>query len=185
MKAGWERGRRAACPVGYWDVMNALTEPARLTWPTVAVRESYLAGERADCEATGRPADWLEPAAEDFDLFVAQRRGLRTCWHVPSTVYWYVSGEHYLGTLVLRYRLTPELAGVGGNIGYHIVAPWRGQGHGTRMLAAGLDECRRLGLDRVLLTCAAGNEPSRRVILANGGVPDGHRHGEDRFWITL
>jgi predicted acetyltransferase len=165
--------------------MNELTEPARLTWPTTTVRDSYLAGERADSEAHGRPLDWLEPATEDFELFVAQRRGLRTRWHVPSTIYWYVSGEHYLGTLVIRHRLTAELAGAGGNIGYHIVPPWRGQGHGTRMLAAGLAECRRLGLDRVLLTCAPGNEPSRRVILANGGVPDGQRHGEDRFWITL
>lgn len=52
------------------------------------------------------------------------------------------------------------------------------------MLAAGLDECRRLGLDRVLLTCDEDNEPSRRVILANGGIPDGNTRGEDRFWIT-
>jgi predicted acetyltransferase len=85
----------------------------------------------------------------------------RLVWPVPSTVFWYVSGEYYL------------------------VAPWRRQGHATRMLAAGLDQCRGLGLDRVLLTCDAGNEPSRRVILANGGVPDGHRGGEDHFWIDL
>lgn len=165
--------------------MNALHESPRLTWPTTDVRESYLAGERADCEARGGPADWLGKAAEDFPLFVNQRRGLRTGWHVPSTIYWYVSGEHYLGTLVLRHRLTPELTDAGGHIGYHIVPPWRGQGHGTRMLAAGLGECRRLGLERVLLTCAPGNEPSRRVIVANGGEPDGHRHGEERYWITL
>jgi predicted acetyltransferase len=53
------------------------------------------------------------------------------------------------------------------------------------MLAAGLVECRRLGLTRVLLTCDPGNEPSRKVILANGGEPDGQTGGEDRFWIRL
>jgi predicted acetyltransferase len=53
------------------------------------------------------------------------------------------------------------------------------------MLAAGLVECRRLGIDRALLTCDVDNEPSRRVIQSNGGVPDGRRQGEDRFWITL
>jgi len=37
----------------------------------------------------------------------------------------------------------------------------------------------------VLLTCATDNEPSRRVILANGGAQDGQRNGEDRFWINL
>ena len=48
-----------------------------------------------------------------------------------------------------------------------------------------LAQCRDLGLARVLLTCAADNEPSRRVILANGGIPDGQTAGEDRFWINL
>jgi predicted acetyltransferase len=36
-----------------------------------------------------------------------------------------------------------------------------------------------------LLTCTPDNEPSRRVILANGGVPDDRVRDEDRFWITL
>jgi predicted acetyltransferase len=129
--------------------------------------------------------DWLEGAEDDFEAFVAQRRGVHPRWDVPTTFYWYVSGDHYLGTLVVRHRLTPELTDVGGHVGYHIVTPWQRQGHATRMLAAGLMECRRVGLQCVLLTCAADNEPSRRVILANGGVPDGHRHGEDRFWISF
>ena len=162
-----------------------LAEPARLVWPTTAVRESYLAGELADCELQGTSADWLRPAREDFDGFVARRRGVRIRWGVPSTVFWYVSGEHYIGTLVIRHRLTQELAEAGGHVGYHVVAPWRRQGHATRMLAAGLAECHRLGLDRVLLTCAVDNEPSRRIILASGGVPDGQARGEDHFWITV
>ena len=119
----------------------------------------------------------------DFAGFVAARRGVQVRWGVPCTILWYVSGQYYLGTLVIRHRLTPELAEAGGHVGYHVVAPWRRQGHATRMLAAGLTDCHRLGL--VLLTCAVDNEPSRRVILANGGVPDGQRRGEDRFWIEL
>jgi predicted acetyltransferase len=162
-----------------------LVESPHLVWPTVAVRTSYLVGEQADCLLRGTPTEWLGPASEDFDEFVAVRRGVRTRWGVPSTVFWYVSDEYYLGTLVVRHRLTPELAEAGGHIGYHVVAPWLRQGHATRMLAAGLVESRRLGLDRVLLTCDVDNEPSRRVILSNGGVPDGQRMGEDRFWITV
>lgn len=154
-------------------------------WPTVAVRTSYLVGEQADCRYRGAPTDWLATASVDFAAYVASGHGVRTRWGVPSTVFWYVSGEYYLGTLVLRHRLTPELATAGGHIGYHVVFPWQRQGHATRMLAAGLAECRRLGISRVLLTCAPDNEPSRKVILSNGGVPDGRQHGEDRFWITL
>ncbi|WP_406172538.1 GNAT family N-acetyltransferase [Streptomyces sp. NBC_00996] len=164
---------------------SQLTEPPRLVWPTAAVRDSYLAGERADCVAEGRPMERLGAAADDFDAFVAQRRGEQIRWGVPSTLFWYVSGEHYIGTLVVRQRLTPEPAEAGGHVGYHVVRPWRRQGHATRMLAAGLAECRSLGLDRVLLTCDVDNEASHRVIRANGGVPDGRMHGEDRFWITL
>jgi predicted acetyltransferase len=94
-------------------------------------------------------------------------------------------GKHYIGTLVIRHRLTVQLSQVGGHIGFHVARPWRRQGHATRMRAAGLTECDRLGLSRVLLTCLPENEASRRVIVANGGVPDGQAYGEDRFWIRL
>ncbi|WP_433173371.1 GNAT family N-acetyltransferase [Actinoallomurus sp. CA-150999] len=165
--------------------MTELPEPPRLLWPTTAVRESFLAGERADCSVEGRSTEWLDPAVDDFNAFVDQRRGVQVRWGVPCTTFWYVSGEHYLGTLIVRHRLTPELTEVGGHVGYHVVTPWRRRGHATRMLAAGLTECGRLGLNLVLLTCARDNEASRRVILANGGVPDRPCHDEDRFWITL
>lgn len=165
--------------------MDELDPPPRLVAPTTSVRASFLAGERADLPPGGDPSGWLDEAYRDFDAFVARRRGIQRRWGVPCTTFWYVSGEDYLGTLIVRHRLTPELAEVGGNIGYHVVTPWRRRGHATRMLAAGLVECRRMGLRRVLLTCAAGNEPSRRVIVANGGVHDGRTRGEDRFWITL
>jgi predicted acetyltransferase len=167
------------------EPVTDLAEPARLVRPTTSVRDSFLAGELENSQAEGAPADWLKAARDDFGAFVAERRAVRIRWGVPSTVFWYVSGQHYLGTLVIRHRVTPELAEAGGHIGYHVVPPWRRQGHATRMLAAGLAQCRELGLDRVLLTCATGNEASRRVILANGGTPDGQARGEERFWITV
>ena len=167
------------------DLRTDLDGPLRLLWPIVTVRDSYLAGEREDALANGTPLDWLDRAAGDFAAYVRERRGVRTRWGVPSTVFWYVAGREYLGALVIRHRLTPELAQVGGNIGYHVVPPWRRRGHATRMLTAGLAECLALGLHRVLLTCDADNEPSRRVILANGGVPDGRVSHEDRFWIDV
>ncbi|MGI5230569.1 GNAT family N-acetyltransferase [Actinoallomurus sp. CA-142502] len=165
--------------------MSDLSETPRLVQPTAALRDSFLTGERADCLAEGRSTEWLAPAVEDFDAFVAERRGVFLRWGVPCTGFWYVAGQDYLGTLIIRHRLTPELAEVGGHVGYHVVTPWRRRGHATQMLSAGLLECRRLGLDRVLLTCGRDNEASRRVILANGGVPDRPHGDEDRFWITL
>src|SRR2546430_3695954 len=154
--------------------MIPLPDEPRLVGPPPAVRISSLTGEQADCLQRGIDAGWVAGACEAFDAFVAARREVHTEWDVPTTTFWYVSGEHYLGTLMVRHGLTDQLNLAGGHVGYHIVAPWRGQGHGTRMLAAGLEQCRNLGLPRILLTCTPDNEPSRRVILANGGQPDDH-----------
>jgi predicted acetyltransferase len=161
-------------------------EAPRLVEPTVTVRTSYLVGEQADCLLRGTDTDWLALASESFEDFVEARRGVKQRWGLPTTMFWYVSGEYYLGTLVLRHQLNGELADeAGGHIGYHVVAPWRRQGHATRMLTIALEECRAIGLQRALLCCAPENEASRRVIVTNGGRPDGRRHGEDRYWIAL
>ncbi len=165
--------------------MIVLPEAPRLVEPTTSVRVSYLTGEQADMRARGSDTSWLHAASLDFETFVADRVGVRERWGVPSTLFWFVAGEHYLGSLVVRHRLTPDEGG--GHIGYHVVQPWQHRGHATQMLAQGLVLARSLGLDRVLLTVAPDNEWSRRVVLANGGVPeDGLNHeGEQRFWIDL
>jgi predicted acetyltransferase len=57
-----------------------------------------------------------------------------------------------------------------GHIGYAIV-PWKRQrGYATRALALILADARREGLDHVTLTTDPDNEPSQKVITANGGV---------------
>lgn len=163
--------------------MITLPERPRLVHPTIAVKVSYLTGEQADCVVRGLDDEWLALASKDFDAHVAERATTAARWGVPSTIFWYVSGPHYLGTLVVRHRLTPELLAAGGHVGYHVVTPWQNQGHATRMLADGLAECRRLGLVRVLVTCDADNEWSRRVIVTNGGQQDETLADELRFWI--
>jgi predicted acetyltransferase len=161
-----------------------LTQPPRLTQPTTAVRESWLAAEQAEVDLGGS-AELLNRALADFGELVADRTGVHTRWGVPTTVFWYVSGKHYVGELVIRHELTPELLRSGGHIGYSVAPPWRRQGHGTALLAAGLGQARLLGLPRVMLTIDTQNEASRRVALANGATHDGEAGGEDRFWIAL
>jgi predicted acetyltransferase len=59
------------------------------------------------------------------------------------------------------------------------------------MPALSLEEARRIGFDRFLLTCDQDNVGSRRVIEANGGVPEHqitvpvHKGIKRRSWITL
>jgi predicted acetyltransferase len=153
--------------------------------PAMAVRESFLAGERAACAADGTPAEWLDRAEADFAAFVAASQRDREMWGVPMTELWYVSGNVYLGGLSIRHRLTPELRCEGGHIGYNVVPEHRRQGHATAMLAGALVLCRALGLARVLVTSDDTNIGSRGVIEANGGVLAEVADATCRYWISL
>jgi predicted acetyltransferase len=156
---------------------------ARLIPPTTSVRASYLRGETEAALEEGLPTGWLEEAAADFAGFVERRRQVRELWGVPATELWFVDGTDYLGTVVIRHRLTPALERVGGHIGYHVVPGHRGRGHATRMLAQARVVCRRLGLGEVLVTCAETNTASRRVIKAPGGVLHRILDGEARYRV--
>jgi predicted acetyltransferase len=156
----------------------------RLILPTTLVRDSYLAGETEAAVEEGLSTGWLEEAAADFTAFVEPRRAVRELWGVPVTELWFVDGTDYLGTVVIRHRLTPTLERSGGHIGYHVVPEHRRRGHATQMLAEALAVCRRLGLTEVLVTCAEDNLGSRRVIEANGGALDRIVDGETHYRLA-
>lgn len=158
-----------------------------LVFPTAGVRASYLDGEREVSSQDGGDVAWLDRVAADFGGFVGRLAAPGRQWGVPVTQLWYVDGSTYLGTVVIRRELTPELARVGGHLGYHVVPSYRRRGHAGRMLGDALVFCAHFGLRRVLLTCSPTNVASRKVIEANGGQPDGIADGiadgELRYWI--
>jgi predicted acetyltransferase len=162
-----------------------VTATPRLAIPTVAVRDSFLAGTRAMCQEEGTRPDWLDDAAANFGAFAADRAAQRELWGVPVTELWYVREPEYLGTVMIRHRLTPELRRDGGHIGYHVVPRHRRQGHATAMLAAACSRCRGQGMTSLLVTCRSDNAGSRRVIEANGGVPECPAGEICRYWIRL
>jgi predicted acetyltransferase len=103
---------------------------------------------------------------------------------VPTTVLWWLDGTDYLGRLNIRHRLAPGPAGErNGHIGYDVRPAARRQGHATAMLAAARPIAAALGLPRVLITCDYDNEPSRRTIERNGGIPTGRRDEKLRYWL--
>jgi predicted acetyltransferase len=160
-----------------------LTRVPQLTLPTTPVRDSYLHGETELAIEEGLPTAWIEQAA-DFSRFVARRRLVREMWEVPVTELWFVDGSDYIGTVVIRHRLTPALAREGGHVGYHVVPRWRRRGHATGMLAQAKPICQDLGLTRVLITCDQNNIGSRRVVEANGGVLERTVQGQARYWLA-
>ena len=110
---------------------------------------------------------------------------------VPFSVLWLVEGDEFIGETHVRHRLNDYLIKEGGHIGYGIRPARRRQGYGRLILALALEECRRLGLRRVLVTCLADNVGSARIIEANGGelenvIADPAGRGPlRRYWISL
>ena len=90
---------------------------------------------------------------------------------LPGYRRWMWDGD-FCGSIGFRWQkgtsaLPPYVLG---HIGYAVV-PWKRRlGYATRALALLLDDARREGLDDVVLTTDPDNEPSQRVILANGGT---------------
>ena len=155
----------------------------------MAYREEFLEhGDSLDGTAglagAERYEDWFA-AWRDNGSEETVRPGL-----VPATTYLAVdeAGE-LVGMIDLRHRLNDYLLQFGGHIGYSVRKSRRRRGFATEMLALVLEEARKLGLDRVLVTCDKENTASARTIEKNGGVlenevAEGGRMTR-RYWVTL
>jgi predicted acetyltransferase len=89
---------------------------------------------------------------------------------VPSSTFWLVDGRHFLGIGNVRHYLNDNLRRFGGHIGYAIrPAAWQ-KGLGTLQLTLLLQEARKLGIEKVTITCFDENIGSIKIIERNGGV---------------
>lgn len=111
---------------------------------------------------------------------------------VPQTVYWLVdAGGVAVGMVRVRHYLNDKLLVRGGHIGFYIRPAYRGRGYAKQALRLALDELRKLGEPRALLTAHVDNAASIRVIQSCGGelentVPDPDCGTQTmRFWIAL
>lgn len=95
-----------------------------------------------------------------------------------------------VGIIDLRHNLNnPVLSLWGGHIGYSVRPSERRKGYAKEMLGLMLEEARKRGLEKVMISCSTENEASERTILANGGVYEKTVSVENeqvkRYWITL
>lgn len=107
----------------------------------------------------------------------------------PSTTYFCYdeSLDKMVGAVQIRHELNEILFKVFGHIGDGVRPSFRGQGIGTKMLELALIECKKLGIEKVLISCLESNIPSRKHIMKNGGVLENtvEHDGQvfERYWI--
>lgn len=141
--------------------------------------ESSFVLPRSDPEAFLARVELFE-AGEDLP-----ENRVRMSW------FWLLRGNRIVASSRLRHELIPVLLLDGGNIGYEVRPSERRRGVGRELLCLTLQEARRIGLRRVLLTTETTNLGSIGVILGNGGVfadtSVSPNTGQtlNRYWITL
>ena len=134
------------------------------------------------------PANGL--SKEEFPAWLLQQHNysqgldLQEGW-VPQIIYWLYDGDQPVGMCKLRTRLTEALLKSAGNIGYAIAPFARGKGYGKEQLRLVLEEARKHGLAKVLITARNYNKASIGVALANGGVIEKVSEEEHYIWINL
>ena len=129
----------------------------------------------------------------DFDLYLAQlERKEETDDRVPDSVFFLLDEERnrLLGAVNIRHYLNEALRHSGGHIGAGIRPSERRKGYATALIRLALGECKKLGIERVLITCDKDNLGSAKAIQKNGGVLDSefvNEKGniEQRYWISL
>ncbi len=111
---------------------------------------------------------------------------------VPDSVFFLLDEERdrLLGAVNIRHYLNESLLREGGHIGDGIRPSERNKGYGTELVRLALEECRKLGINRVLMTCDKDNIASARTIVKNGGVLENEFVNSDgeieqRYWIVL
>ncbi len=110
---------------------------------------------------------------------------------VPDSTFFCLDEDRdiFVGAVNIRHYLNESLLLNGGHIGDGVCPAYRRQGIATRMIGLALEECRKLGISRVLMVCDRENTASAKSIQRNGGILENEVEvgdvTEQRYWIEL
>ncbi len=167
-----------------------------LVKPSERYKKSYLGAFKESGITEGDLNIMMPGKGETFKAFVRRlldnSQGLRIKrgW-VPSTTFWLVNEDKFIGRLSIRHSLNKKVRREAGHIGYFIRPSERKRGYGKLILTLGLKEARKLGLTKTLITCDVGNIASKKIIEFHGGKFKNKVSGKKgtldklRYWIDI
>ncbi len=109
---------------------------------------------------------------------------------VPDSTYFCLDEDRniFVGAVNIRHYLNERLLLNGGHIGDGIRPCERRKGFATQMISLALEECKALGIEKVLMVCDKENIASAKSIINNGGVLENEIEVdgviEQRYWIV-
>lgn len=110
---------------------------------------------------------------------------------VPDSTFFCLDTDRdiMVGAVNIRHFLNESLLLNGGHIGDGVVPSERRKGIATAMIGLALKECKKLGIDRVLMVCNKDNIGSAKSIINNGGILENEilvdGITEQRYWIDV
>lgn len=110
---------------------------------------------------------------------------------VPDSTFFCLDEERniFVGAVNIRHYLNERLLRSGGHIGDGVRPSERKKGIATAMIGLTLEECKKLGIDRVLMVCDKDNIGSAKSIQRNGGLLENEIEDDgeivQRYWIEL
>lgn len=129
---------------------------------------------------------WLEKVKNDVSEKTVEKG------RIPATLFLVVRKVDHkvVGTIQIRHYLNESLLKNGGHIGDGVRPSERRKGYATQMIQLALEECKKLGIQRVLMVCYKDNIGSRKSIEKNGGILENEIPAENgkidqRYWISL
>lgn len=144
-------------------------------------------------EANNSPYAIFKNDYHDFDNYLDKLEIQEaTNGLVPDSTFFLYDEEKdmFVGAVNIRHYLNEGLLKTGGHIGDGIRPSERRKGNATLLIKLALDECKKLGIDKVLITCNKDNIGSAKSILNNGGKLENEVLDEEgmiiqRYWIEL
>ena len=90
---------------------------------------------------------------------------------VPDSTFFCLDTDRNIivGAVNIRHYLNKRLWLSGGHIGDGVRPSERRKGIATKMIGLALEECKKLGIDKVLMICDKDNIGSAKSIINNGG----------------